>query len=74
MESITKAAKAALRVASLVIQRCQVSSEPGVSVVEFDAEDLAVLSSRTLGGESNAGRPVRELPRLMRVKVESWWI
>lgn len=68
---MTKAAKAALRVASLVIQRAQVSSEARVSVVEFDPEDLAVLSSRTLGGESDAGLPISELPLLIRVKVES---
>jgi hypothetical protein len=68
---MTKAANAALRVASLVIQRAQVSSVPGVSVAEFDPDDLAVLSSRALGGESNAGLPIRELPLRIKVKVES---
>jgi hypothetical protein len=71
MESITNAANAALRVASFVIQRVQVSSEPGVSGAEFDPEDLPVLSSRRLGGESKADLPISELPLRIKVKVES---
>ena len=63
MLSMTKAANAALLVASFVIQWFHHSS--GV----FAPPMPLLFPSLTLGGESMADRPINELPRLISVSV-----
>lgn len=66
MLSMTKAANAALLVASFVIQCFHHSS--GVSIPPCEL----LLPSLLLGGESNADLPMSELPRLISVNVVAW--
>jgi len=75
VESITNAAYAARFVASFVIQWFHHSS--GVFAPDVDeCRELVApgLSSRTLGGESSADLPIRELPLRIKVMVVAWWM
>src|SRR5947207_15544119 len=79
MESITKAAKAARRDASLEIHWCHhdsaVCCEEELPVVSAPfIEPLRVAVVLPLGGESKVVRPIREPPRRIRVRVVAWWM
>jgi hypothetical protein len=63
---MTNAANAALLVASFVIQCFHHSSGVSIPLCEL------LVPSLTLGGESIADLPIRELPLLIKVNVVAW--
>ncbi len=74
IESMTKAANAARRVASFVIQWFHHSSGVCASADVDDCREPLVLSSRGFGGESRADLPISARPRRMSVMVVAWWM